>query len=216
MQVARRAFISVLTVVVPIKVSFRKAGSQMTSFMVGNSERFAIETHVEMVVPKASQLALGYFAIHINGTVYGVREPDATLLACSYDLICSRLGRRGMHLSQLATNYPAEELVRCIQLAIYEECPPGQCLLGMSPSQLLDELTINELILAPDGDEAFDDGSNIIQFDVGERVRIVGFKNWPDEKSQIGSISEIYMPTAEFYEILECWREEFLDVVKLN
>jgi hypothetical protein len=30
---------------------------------------------------------------------------------------------------------------------------------------------------APDGDEAFDDGSYILHFDIGNRVRLVAFKS---------------------------------------
>jgi hypothetical protein len=68
----------------------------------------------------------------------------------------------------------------------------------------------SDLVWAPGGDEAFDDGSYVLQFDVGERIRIVAFKckeghyhHDPD------SLREVWLGAPEFYGVLQNWRDAF-------
>ena len=68
----------------------------------------------------------------------------------------------------------------------------------------------NHLIWAPDGDEAFDDGSFVLHFDVGNQVRLVAFKCCIDGyHHDPTSLSSIWLPSGEFYGILENWRDAF-------
>lgn len=52
--------------------------------IVGSSSVFAIESEITEAVPGIGQLALGFFVIHISGQAFGVKEPDATMLGCSF------------------------------------------------------------------------------------------------------------------------------------
>lgn len=79
----------------------------------------------------------------------------------------------------------------------------------MSAEGLSDELAAHEIILAPDGDAAFDDGSQILHFDQGERVRLVAFKNSSDVAAGTDALVDVKMGAAEFYQILESWRDQF-------
>jgi hypothetical protein len=49
----------------------------------------------------------------------------------------------------------------------------------MSEAQFTKTLHSNSLVWAPDGDEAFDDSSNVLQFDIADPVRLIAFKR-PD------------------------------------
>lgn len=49
--------------------------------VVGNPKEFAIESEISEIYPRLSLRALGFFAMHIKGRIYGICEPDATLLA---------------------------------------------------------------------------------------------------------------------------------------
>jgi hypothetical protein len=40
---------------------------------------------------------LGYFVINILGQSYGIKEEDATALACSYEEVLRRIHDRGKH-----------------------------------------------------------------------------------------------------------------------
>ena len=62
---------------------------------------------------------------------------------------------------------------------------------------------------APDGDEAFDDGSYVLQFDVDERVRLLAFKR-PDAFVDAGSVREVWLAADTYYGTLREWRDKFI------
>ncbi|WP_186391328.1 MULTISPECIES: Imm42 family immunity protein [unclassified Pannonibacter] len=181
----------------------------MKHFIVGDPAVFAIECHIEKTFDRLSQRALGYYVIHIAGYSYGVREPEATLLGCSFDQISNRLKCRGRHVSALLAEKPAVELAHLVHAALYEERGPDAAYDLSLLDPVRTELFNQELVLAPDGDAAFDDGSHILQFDVGSTVRLVAFKNPCDAIPEIHSISGITIAEASFYEILGAWRDKF-------
>lgn len=76
--------------------------------------------------------------------------------------------------------------------------------LGLRHSEIATILDDNFIDWAPDGDEAFDDGSHIYQFDVSDSVRIVACKNRDDH-----CLSEVWLPSDEFYSILDNWQRQF-------
>jgi hypothetical protein len=63
---------------------------------------------------------------------------------------------------------------------------------------------------APDGDEAFDDSSYILQFDIGEQVRIIAFQCTQGLHHDPGTLREMWIPEEEFYGILREWQHAFL------
>jgi hypothetical protein len=64
-------------------------------------------------------------------------------------------------------------------------------------------------MLAPDGDEAFDDGSFVLQFDVGDRVRLIAFKSCHNYLHDAGSLSDVWLAADDFYGILRQWHDAF-------
>jgi hypothetical protein len=63
--------------------------------------------------------------------------------------------------------------------------------------------------LAPDGDEAFEDGSYVLQFDVKNRVRLIAFKSDHSYSYDPGTLSDVWLAAEEFYGILKQWRDSF-------
>ena len=79
----------------------------------------------------------------------------------------------------------------------------------MSEAQFTKTLYSKSLVWAPDGDEAFDDGSYVLQFDVGDRVRLIAFKR-PESLVDPTSVREVWLSSDTFYSTLREWRNTFL------
>jgi hypothetical protein len=75
---------------------------------------------------------------------------------------------------------------------------------------LSDIIYSQHLIWAPDGDEAFDDGSFVLQFDIQDCARLIAFKSHPPALLDPNTLRDVTLPTDTFYGILQEWRDEFL------
>lgn len=175
----------------------------------GNPNEFAIESTIDDVFPQRSLMALGSFVIHVAGRVYGVRSPTATMLACSFDGIKRRVNRRGKHEA-----FFAKENADCIvkqYVSTYFGDNEGHegCLSNLNVEEFRSAIEGGELVMAPDGDAAFDDGSHVLHFDMGEHVRVIAFKNEIDENMRLQSISETTLDALAFYVTLEDWLQSF-------
>ena len=173
---------------------------------VGNPDVFAVEFGVTTPLENSNQLALGYFVYWVAGNVYGVREDDATLLAASYHAIADRLSRSGRHESRLS-NLPKDVLISAYLGQIYGVT--GGSRVAIEETDFEGEVRAKELIMAPDGDAAFDDGSHILQFDKGGMVRIVAFKNRGALDKIIADSIELSLNSDTFYDILDGTLSEF-------
>ena len=76
---------------------------------VGESGRFAIETLIHRALASPGLRGIGYFVIDVGGLRYGVQQPDATALACSFDEVERRVGDRGKHVAPFAEGLAAAE-----------------------------------------------------------------------------------------------------------
>ena len=70
-------------------------------------------------------------------------------------------------------------------------------------------ISSSKIVFAPDGDEAFDDGSYILQFDVADRVRIIAFKSTSDYRHNPTTLSDLWLDAELFYGILKDWHTAF-------
>ena len=70
--------------------------------IIGSPVTFAIESEISRAYAMVGARALGFFVLLIAGERYGVRAPDASLLACSLDEVELRLSRRGSHIAPFA------------------------------------------------------------------------------------------------------------------
>lgn len=181
----------------------------MTSLIVGNPSVFALESGMTQAYKQLSQRALGFFTIHVCGVNYGVRAPDATLLACSFDAVERRIVRRGMHCASFGTEVSTGKVVDAVRAARYDNERQKEIFFNMSSNEFSEALVSNEIVWAPDGDEAFDDGSHVLQFDVGDSVRLIAFKNFVRHEDVTPTITEVWIKSDEFYGLLNEWKHRF-------
>lgn len=181
----------------------------MVSVIVGDLSVFALESSITQPYEHLSQRALGFFVIHVAGASYGVRSFDATLLACSFDAVQRRIVQRGKHCVRFDSEMPAVNIVQVFRAAWYDEPCQDQLFFGMTCKDIIDTLVLGEIVWAPDGDEAFDDGSHVLQFDIGDRVRLIAFKDTDGQEDVVRTLSEVSMDADVFYKILDNWQSGF-------
>jgi len=185
--------------------------------IIGNPQKLAIESDITRAIQTEDRLIpSGFFVLHVEGLRYGVHQPDATLLGCSIAEIDRRIERRGQHVVPFAWA-PAGEIANAYRDAIYAPDQEKKLFLGI-PHPEFEGLIHNSYISwAPDGDEAFDDGSYILQFDVGDKVRVIAFR--PVERGYHHdplTLRDLWVDEAEFYGVLERWRAAFADAFALS
>lgn len=176
--------------------------------IVGDKSIFAIESEIDRAFERLSWRGLGYFVIHVGGRIYGIKSPGQTMLACSLDEVERRILKRGTHEAPFARS-DATELANAYIRAVYIDHDATGTFLGMSEAQFTETLYGKGVIWAPDGDEAFDDGSYVLQFDVDNRVRLIAFMR-SDRLVDPASVREVWLPADDFYEMLKRWKEAFL------
>ncbi len=143
--------------------------------MVGDPHLFAIDSSVTKAYERLSFRGLGYFLIHILSASFGICEPEATLLACSLDAVEKRIEKRGLHTAPFSKEPDAGTIADAYCRSIYAQ-EPADSYFGISTHAFTSFFHSNDLQMAPDGDEAFDDGSFVLQFHLGDEVRLVAFK----------------------------------------
>jgi hypothetical protein len=176
--------------------------------IVGSSSVFAIESEITEAVPNIGQLALGFFVIHISGKVFGVKERDATMLGRSFGEVSNRLNRRGTHSFTVLDRADPVETAQAYLDAIYRDGPRTDYF-GLSQQEFVDAVHSSAVTWAPDGDEAFDDGSKVLHMDVGSKVRLVAFINTDAPDDMIGTIREVWLDADLFYGVLSRWKDLF-------
>jgi len=174
----------------------------------GDKNIFAIEYSITHAYERPSFKGLGFFLIFINGKSYGVKAPNATMLACSIDSVISRLQSRDHHVTPFASNEDAGEIADAFLDAVYNEERP-QSYFGLSIAEINAIIRLNHVTWAPDGDEAFDDGSFILQFDIGDAVRLIGFRRLDDGHHDPISLGDISIKATIFYDILQEFLSKF-------
>lgn len=177
--------------------------------IIGNPSVFAIESGITQAYQRLSQRALGYFVIHIGGNSYGIHTPEATMLACSFDGVMERISNRGNHSASILAKQNAIEIVDAISAALYDSKRQDEIFFGMPCAEFLDFVYENKLIWAPDGDEAFDDGSHVLQFDVDDRVRLIAFTINSNGVYEKFNLIDRWINADEFYSLLDEWQKKF-------
>lgn len=179
--------------------------------VIGDPQSFAIEFVIREAYQRQSLRALGYFVIHVRDHMYGVSEPDATLMACSLDEVERRIAERGCHTAAFGDASDAQSIASAYLVSEYEDEDSSERFFELSREQFRDAIYAADLVWAPDGDEAFDDGSHVLQFDIGERVRLIAFKR--DYRSRGGTteLQEAWLNARDFYAVLAECRNRFLN-----
>jgi hypothetical protein len=178
--------------------------------VIGEPAKFAIESEITEAYERLGLRAIGFFVVHVRGVSYGVRAPDATALACSFDEVERRLAGQGKHIAPFAETVDAGAIAASIRRGVYGLDAENESFFGMSHEQFCNLVYANQIIWAPDGDEAFDDGSCILQFDVGDEVRLIAFRTDKTGGYDAATLSEARIPSREYYSLLCQWRDAFL------
>lgn len=180
--------------------------------LIGDPVQFAIESHIGLAYENPGARALGYFVVYLGGFCFGVRRPDASWLACSFDAVEDRLAHQGCHPPLFALVPDGELIANAYRFSRF--APDGLCeefYAGLDPA-LAERLRSFAMasVLAPDGDEAFDDGSHILHFDLEDQVRLIGFKSFATGyRCDPATVRDVSLPADVFYGILQQWRNDF-------
>ncbi|MBK8913135.1 MAG: hypothetical protein IPM64_00795 [Phycisphaerales bacterium] len=183
----------------------------MATIVSGDRETFAIECTLTYAYERLGARALGMFVVHVGGLCFGVREPLATLLACAFDEVERRLATRGTHLADLSEHPDAAEIAAAFRGACYDMAP-ADAYLGV-PTQRIHESFHSGRIayLSTVSDEAFDDGSYVLQFDVRDQVRVIAFRLNSEGRIAAETVRDVWLDADTFYGVLQQWRDSFLD-----
>jgi hypothetical protein len=174
--------------------------------IIGDPTIFAIESGITQAYHRLNFRALGFFVVHVNGQRYGVHELDGTMLACSFDEVERRIAHRGTHTAPFAVEPAAEKIAAAFLNAAYAD-GQRQSFFGIPLEDFTELFHRNGLVWAPDGDEAFDDDSHILQFDILDHVRVIAFRNTGNYAPT--TLSEIWVDADCFYGVLQQWRDAF-------
>jgi hypothetical protein len=177
--------------------------------IVGNPRIFAIQSEITHAYERLSLRALGFFIIHVMDGCYGVNSPEATMLANSFDTASRRIVDRGRHTASFAMGSDAGKIARSVSRAIYCDSNQDELFFGMPKSKFTDIIYSNEILWAPDGDEAFDDSSYVLQFDVGDKVRLIAFSRAINPIYDPESLRDAWLAADDFYGVLQNWCDSF-------
>ena len=196
--------------------------------LVGDPSKFAIESSISIAYEELGARALGFFVIHIGGRRYGVHEPDASWLACSFDEVERRLAERGTHTAPFSSEPDAGKIADAQYDARYAPDQEDEWFFGIPHSEFNDSFYSKNLAWSP-GDEEFDDESSVFHFDIEDRVRLIGFRlkrceeDYPHDLKIPSSykgefhryqhdpetLSDIWLEAEKFYKVLADWRNAF-------
>jgi|SRR5579859_2496322 len=178
---------------------------------IGNPRVFAIESSITRAYENPGLRALGLFVIHVGGRRFGVYETDATMLGSSFDAVSDRIRRRGQHTAPFASEPDGGKIAGAFRNAIYAD-KPDEMFFGIPLEGFANffKSELNDIVWAPDGDEAFDDGSYVLQFDVDNRVRLIAFGCGEGYSPDHATLKDVWLPADDFYSLLQEWRDAFL------
>src|ERR1035437_320300 len=128
---------------------------------IGDPCTFAVESIISEAYLREGLRALGCFVIYVGGGRYGVYGPNATLLGCSFDEVAKRVRQRGLHVAPFAKAENPGMIADAFREAIYSENAKNEYF-GIPRDRFCDLVYSSDILWAPDGDEAFDDGSYVL------------------------------------------------------
>ncbi len=185
--------------------------------MIGDPSIFAIESEMSITYERLGARALGFFVLYVGGKRYGVRASDATLLANAFDSVEERISDRGKHLVGTLAHRSAFEIALAYRCEFYGETQYDfYCELPAEEFASYFSRREGHITWAPGCDEAFDDSSYVMHFDVDDRIRLIAFKSGdfnltgPDSLVEPNSLSEAWLSADVFYGILQEWHTAFL------
>jgi hypothetical protein len=179
---------------------------RITSF--GNPSTFGINCCITDLFESISMRAYGCFYYHINGTTYGVTRPEATFLVHSYDQAVESLAHRGSNRCPILA---AADLPTVVEMhrTCFWPAEAGPHWRGVPIDAVMREVVESGMILAPDGDAAFDDSGRIYMLDRADGdVELFAFKQ-QCEPEPFSDQTSLRIPSDVFYDTLEAFATWF-------
>jgi hypothetical protein len=133
------------------------------------------------------------------------------MLGNPFDEVGRRLSGRGGHGPVFPMNAAAADIAHSFRRAIYCDSKEGELFFGLSVTRFTDVIAANGLDWVAYCDEAFDDGSYVLQFEDQNQVRLVAFTSTPDGLYDPASLREVSLAQNDFYQILQEWHDRFED-----
>jgi hypothetical protein len=132
------------------------------------------------------------------------------MLAYSLDQVERRVVDRGRHRAPFAADQNAGNIADAYRNVVYNigyDANSTERYSGLAAAAF-DEIVHVNHIDWPGGEE-FDDGSYFLQFDVGDRVRLIAFQCREDGLHDPATLRDLWLPSDEFYTVLKHWSEHF-------
>ena len=178
--------------------------------IVGDPGSFAIESSITVALDRFAFVGLGSFVVHIGGRRYGDPDPEeGTLLSYAFEEIQSRLAWRGRHVAPFASEPDAGRIADAHQDAyrdpIWAPDQEKEWFCGLLQEKFRAVIYSSQCEW---GDEVFNDVSQVLHFDMGDRVRLIAFRSIEaDWHHDPATLADVWLEAGEFYRILKEWRE---------
>jgi len=131
-------------------------------------------------------------------------------MACSFDTVAERITQRGTHTAPFSNEPDAGKIADAYRDATYAPDQENDEFFDLAQSEFSDCFYSNSLVWAPDGNEAFDDWSYVLHFDVKNHVRLIGFRSCKEGyHHDPATLSDVWLEADKFYQILKTWRDSF-------
>ena len=116
---------------------------------------------------------------------------------------------RGSHTAPFALEPDAAKIANAFRDTVYAPDPEDKLFFGLSDNEFTKLRLANQFLW--DAEEEFDDGSYLLQFDIGDRVRLIAYKSWDqDWHHDPASLRDVWLNADEFYGILQQWHDAFI------
>jgi len=173
--------------------------------IIGDPDRFAIEFEISEPYEDKHFLAMGIFIVLINGREYGLRKHDATTFGGAVDAVETLIEWRGRGAETDLSTMTAMAVAEAYLSAFYLDEP---LVFREEQRETWQQKFLAANCLWPNSDEEFDDGSHILYFNLGNRIRLVAFKN---DDCQLADLTEIMIDPEVFHDVLSRWLDCFND-----
>lgn len=168
---------------------------------------FGIKCTIDELHPTtdaSTSLAIGSYQLRLGEQWYGRNEELATALNVSRDW-AEEFSKNARNLFSELAGLSADRLATGYISAQYKDGPTDDLRESLSAREF------SKHVLAPDGDEGFDDGTHILVFARDDGMRLVGMRF---DGHNVFDISDVVVPANEFTEKLIAFTRWFDSITR--
>lgn len=177
--------------------------------IVGDPDKFAIESWLVEAYDDRHFMAMGSFQVHVAARCYGVSKPgNVWAMAYPWNFLRDRLAQRSASPFWLGANLAAVDLAIAVRAAWHSE-NESDTYLGIRLKEFWRSLQTNNIDWQDNCERAFDDSSHVLTMDHVDRVRVVAFTRTDLESELAGTVAEVWLDCDSYYGILDTWQRKF-------